>query len=124
MNVVFQAADIERKYKNVVGIGSTQVLEVTVYVEDEIDLGVSRVGFDNSHITFDSDQYTFDTKARDLHEFYGDFSWGKITWDALRSRRKPISFNAYHLSGYSGISSSPVVKRVNPLKSDLYTRYQ
>ena len=124
MNVVFQAADIERKYKNVVGIGSTQVLEVTVYVEDEIDLGVSRVGFDNSHITFDSTLYTFDTKSRDLHEFYGNFSWGKITWDALRSRRRPISFDSYHLSGYPGISSSPVVKRVNPLKSDLYTRYQ
>ena len=125
MNVIFQAADIERKYQDIVGIGSTQVLEVTVYVEDEIDLGDALASFDSSSLTFDDVRTnSFDQTIFDKTNYYGDFSWGKVTWDPLRSRRNATPFTAYHLSGYAGISTSPVVKRVHPLRTKLYTKYQ
>ena len=125
MNVIFQAADIERKYQDIVGIGSTQVLEVTVYVEDEIDLGDALASFDSSSLTFDDTRNnSFDQTIFDKTNYYGDFSWGKVTWDPLRSRRNATPFTAYHLAGFAGISTSPVVKRVHPLRTKLYTKYQ
>ena len=123
MNVIFQAADVERKTEYIAGIGFTQVLEVTTYIENEIDLDDEFVSFDSDQYTFDSDLYKFDRTGFVSNNFHGSFSWGKINWSPLKSRRKPTSFDSYHLSGYSGISSSPVVRRVNPLKSDLYKKF-
>ena len=46
--------------------------------------------------------------------YMGDFSWGKIT---LENRANPQSFNFYGDDGYSGIMTSALVSRANPLKA-------
>ena len=48
-----------------------------------------------------------------LTEFYGEFSWGKIT---LGGRSNAAAFDAYTLRGTSGITTGGVVSRVEPLK--------
>ena len=49
-----------------------------------------------------------------LTEFYGDFSWGKIT---LGDRTSASAFDAYLTKhGTSGITTGGVVNRVEPLK--------
>jgi len=50
--------------------------------------------------------------------YMGDFSWGKIT---LEPRANPQSFNFYGDDGYSGIMTSALVSRANPLKAVGYT---
>ena len=50
--------------------------------------------------------------------YMGDFSWGKIT---LEDRADPQSFNFYGDNGVSGISTSALVIRRNPLKFVGYT---
>ena len=53
-----------------------------------------------------------------VSELYGNFSWGKIT---LGSRTTPQAFDAYTLNGFTGISTSALVTRVAPLKSQDYS---
>ena len=50
--------------------------------------------------------------------FYGEFSWGLVT---ITERPKAKSFNAYNSSGISGIYTSPILRRVNPLRYIGYT---
>jgi hypothetical protein len=50
--------------------------------------------------------------------YMGDFSWGKIT---LEDRANPQSFNFYGDNGVSGISTSALVIRQNPLKASGFT---
>lgn len=45
--------------------------------------------------------------------FYADYSWGKIN---TISRKSPKAFEAYVSNGVSGIKTSAVVRRKNPLK--------
>jgi len=52
------------------------------------------------------------------NHFLGNYSWGKIT---LGSRTNPQEFDAYTLNGFSGISTSALVTRVAPLKSQDYS---
>ena len=52
-----------------------------------------------------------------VSEFYGNFSWGKIT---LGSRINPEAFTAYTDKGFTGLSTSALVTRVAPLKSKDY----
>ena len=49
--------------------------------------------------------------------FYGDYSWGKINIPARSSSR---DFVGYSTEGYVGLSSSPFVRRKNPLKTINY----
>lgn len=44
--------------------------------------------------------------------YFGDYSWGKIT---AEKRKNPKDFTFY-ANGISGIDTSPVVRRLNPLK--------
>jgi hypothetical protein len=49
----------------------------------------------------------------------GQYSWGKILFDV--DKRVGIgTFTAYTLNGYAGISTSGLVTRTVPLKSDRY----
>jgi len=48
----------------------------------------------------------------------GDFSWGKITF---KTRIEAQSFNFYGDDGYTGISTSGLVTRLNPLRYVGYT---
>ena len=79
---------------NIPGIGNTGVIRVFTNV-DGVGSGI------------------ISTRDQDL----GEFSWGKINFSG---RTKRESFNFYGDNGYTGISSSGLVTRFNPLK---YTNY-
>ena len=90
LDCVYEVAAVSIATTAVGGVGITQVKRVTVSVED---LGnISGIG---------------------LTEFYGEFSWGKIT---LGERTSASEFDAYLLNGSSGITTGSVVNRVEPLK--------
>jgi len=86
---VYQVAAVSIGQTNVVGYGNTYVAQVTVSVSDYN--GLSGIGYS---------------------EFFGEYSWGKII---ANQRTNPKSFNWYN-NGLSGISTSPVLNRSNPLK--------
>ena len=86
---VYEVAAVSIAQTAVPGTGVTAVAKVTVSVSDYN--GLSGIGYSN---------------------FYGDFSWGKI--DAT-SRINPQSFEFYNNS-LVGVSTSPIIERVNPLR--------
>lgn len=45
--------------------------------------------------------------------FYGEYSWGKIN---VLTRKNSKSFNSYRSNGITGLSTSAIVQRINPLK--------
>ena len=93
LDTVYQAFDVSIAQTSVPGIGVTYVNRVTVSVSDYN--GLSGIG--NS-------------------DYYGEFSWGRILFTSTSDSVYP----AYTLNGYSGISTSTIVYRTNPLK---YTNY-
>ena len=90
LDSVYEVAAVSVGTTAVAGVGVTYVKKVTVSVEDYGD--ITGIG---------------------LTEFYGEFSWGKIT---LANRSSASSFDAYLLNGTSGITTGGVVSRVEPLK--------
>jgi hypothetical protein len=46
--------------------------------------------------------------------YFGEYSWGKIQ---LTDRAKNIEYNAYTLNGVTGLTTSTILKRTNPLRS-------
>ena len=90
LDAVFEVAAVSVATTAVAGVGITYVKRVTVSVEDLGD--ITGIG---------------------LTEFYGEFSWGKIT---LGGRANAAAFDAYTLRGTSGITTGCVVSRVKPLK--------
>jgi len=117
-NNVFQVYDLEIKSKNVPGIGTTSIVEIQTLTNSDIDLTLP--SFDNSITTFDSNTFTFDSNSNEF-SYFGNFSWGRIIFDPVRSRRDRKNFTSYYQNGYSGISTSALVKRTNTLKYDLYS---
>ena len=91
---------------------------ITVYVED-----TSGVTTSVRTLTVNVDRIPVGIGSTSGHEI-GNYSWGKITFD---DRTKPKSFPAHTLSGigsaYSdtGISTSSLVRRLNPLKFKAYS---
>lgn len=122
MDNVYQAYDIDRTTEQVAGIGNTDVLVVTALVSDEITLSKESVTFDNSLGTFDGTNLTFDRSSGD-NDYFGNFSWGRISWHPTKSRKSPLNFDSYHENGYAGIITSPQVRRTFPLRTKLYTQY-
>ncbi len=122
MDNVYQAYDIDRTTEDVAGIGNTDVLVVTALVSDEITLSKESVTFDNSLGTFDGTNLTFDRSSGD-NDYFGNFSWGRISWHPTKSRKSPLNFDSYHENGYAGIITSPQVRRTFPLRTKLYTQY-
>ena len=90
LDAVYEVAAVSVATTAVAGVGITYVKRVTVSVEDLGD--ITGIG---------------------LTEFYGEFSWGKIT---LGGRTNAAAFDAYTLKGTSGITTGGVVSRVQPLK--------
>ena len=90
LDAVYEVAAVSVATTAVAGVGITYVKRVTVSVEDLGD--ITGIG---------------------LTEFYGEFSWGKIT---LGGRTNAAAFDAYTLRGTSGITTGGVVSRVQPLK--------
>jgi len=91
---IYEAAAVSIAQTSVPGIGVTYVTKVTVSLQNYN--GISGIGFSN---------------------FYGEFSWGRIT---NLTRSNPESFTIYN-TGLSGIATSPTVQRTQPLKSRNYT---
>ena len=92
---IYEACAVSIATTNVVGLGSTSIARVTVNVSDYS--GITGAAFTT---------------------FYGEFSWGRIS---ATERPIPQSFNAYTSYGIDGISTSAVIRRVNPLRYIGYT---
>jgi hypothetical protein len=87
---VYQVASVSIAQTATVGFGITYVAKVIVSVSSYN--GLTGIGYSN---------------------FYGEFSWGRVT---LGSRVKQNSYNAYTLTGFTGISTGTILKRTNSLK--------
>ena len=91
---VYQASAVSIAQTTVSGIGLTYVVRVTTSVQDYSSL----VGINT-------------------YNFFGEYSWGKIQ---LKSRVKNIEYNAYTFNGVSGLTTSTILKRTNPLRFSDY----
>jgi len=91
---VYQAVNVSVAQTSVPGIGLTYITRVVVSV-DSFD---SIVGFGMS-------------------SFFGEFSWGRIF---TPFRISPKEFVAYN-NGLVGISTSPIIERINPLRTIGYS---
>jgi hypothetical protein len=90
---IYQAATVSIGQTFVTGVGVTNVTKVTVSLSDYNGLVGS--GYSN---------------------YYGDFSWGRIS---NLIRRTPKQFDNYN-NGLAGINTSPIVMRSLPLKYQNY----
>ena len=117
---VYQVDSITVTKSNIIGIGTTYVKRVYSKI-----IGVGgTIDFSSTLITFDSNFYKFDylkslgsgftgTVGINTIKSYGNFSWGKIV---LVGRNEENQFNFYGDNGISGITSSAIVQRTEPLK--------
>ena len=94
---VYEVAAVSVAQTSVPGIANTYVARVTTSVSSFNSL--SGVG---------------------VSELFGSFSWGRITLGS-RPGTSVTSFTAYTQNGFTGISTSAVVSRVTPLKSQDYS---
>ena len=90
---VYQVSSVSIGQTSVPGVGFTYVTKVTVSVSNYN--GLTGMGFSG---------------------FYGEYSWGRIS---QLTRPNPQSFDIYN-NGISGINTSPIVQRYNPLKYENY----
>ena len=89
---VYEVANVSIAQTIGLGIGQTYVAQVTVSVQDYN--GLTGLGYS---------------------EFFGQYSWGRIATSPRKSARVFTSY-AGNSTGLSGISSSPIIERVNPLR--------
>ena len=89
---VYEVAQVSIAQTMGIGIGLTYVAQVTVSVQDYNGL----TGLGHS-------------------EFFGEYSWGRIA-TAPRGKARVFTSYAGDSNGLSGISTSPIVERVNPLR--------
>jgi hypothetical protein len=87
---VYQVVDIEYATRDAIGVGSTELLRVTVSVSDNNIAGLGS------------------------SDFFGEFSWGRVY---TPTRRNPKEYTS---NSISGIDTSPVIRRFNSLKYELY----
>lgn len=90
---VYRVAAVSIAQTFVAGVGTTTVSKVTTSVTNN---NISGIGFTN---------------------IYGTYSWGKIS---VSQRSSSNVFTVYN-NGITGINTSPIVKRINPLKYKNYT---
>ena len=90
---IYQAVAVSIAQTSVPGIGITYVTKVTVSVQNYN--GLSGIGYSR---------------------YFGNYSWGRLS---DLTRENPSNFDAYN-NGVSGISTSPVVRRLNKLKYSNY----
>jgi hypothetical protein len=113
---VYQVNRSELVEKNIAGVGTTYVTRVFVNI-----LSNRLESFDSTLFTFDSTINTLDsiggitTYSGSIinSNNFGNYSWGRIE---LSSRSKNNSYNSYGKNGFTGISTSALVKRTIPLR--------
>jgi len=86
---VYEVASVSIAQTSTVGSGVTYVAKVTVSLSDYN--GLSGIGYSN---------------------FFGEYSWGRIS---MPSRNNAKSFTSYN-NGLIGVSTSPIIQRVNSLR--------
>jgi hypothetical protein len=91
---VYHASSVSIAQTSVIGVGTTYVAKVVVSIQDYNEL----VGISSSN-------------------FFGEYSWGKVSLD---NRSKNNDYNSYTLNGISGLITSTTLKRTNPLKFSNY----
>ena len=89
---VYEVANVSIAQTMGIGIGLTYVAQVTVSVQDYN--GLTGLGYS---------------------EFFGEYSWGRIATQPRGSARVFTSY-AGDSNGLVGITTSPIVERVNPLR--------
>ena len=89
---IYEVAQVSIAQTMGIGIGLTYVAQVTVSVQDYNGL----TGLGHS-------------------EFFGEYSWGRIVTAPRGSARQFTSY-AGNSNGLVGISTSPIIERVNPLR--------
>jgi hypothetical protein len=87
---VYQASSVSIAQTSVIGVGITYVTRVAVSVQNYNGL----VGLSTSN-------------------FYGEYSWGRIS---LNRRLKNVNYDSYTLNGVSGLTTGTMVKRTNSLR--------
>jgi YHYH protein len=115
---VYQVLDYEILQSSIAGIGLTYVNRIVVGVSSYNGINFSNIDtitFDQTGgPTFDRADYpTFDASYIG-DDFYGMFSWGRISLNS--GRVTPNQYTWYNQNGVTGISTSPIVRRINPLK--------
>ena len=89
---VYEVANVSIAQTIGLGIGQTYVAQVTVSVQDYN--GLTGLGYS---------------------EFFGEYSWGRITTAPRGSAREFTSYAGVS-NGLVGITTSPIIERVNPLR--------
>jgi len=118
-DTVYQVENVTTIDVNVVGVGTTSVRRVFSNVGN-----ISTVTAGGNLITFDQTDFTFDGQVFTIYQGgisssfnFGRFSWGKIN---VSRNIEPGTFNFYGEDGITGLSTSAVVTRLNPLKFNNY----
>ena len=93
LDMIYQVISFETKNVTVEGVGATSINRITVNIDIDAEFAF--------------------TNTPNM----GNYSWGKI--DVSRSIN-PNQFNLYSENGLTGISTSALVTRFNPLKFDNY----
>jgi hypothetical protein len=91
---VYEVSSVSIAQTTVVGFGVTYVARVTTSVQSYAGL----VGITSSN-------------------FFGEYSWGRISLD---NRSKVNTYDSYTLNGIAGLTTSTVLKRTNPLRFSNY----
>jgi hypothetical protein len=112
---VFEKSSLE---KNIPGIGVTYVTRIKTKVQDLSTVEFPQIAsFDADDVTFDSTLFTYDDRGLDTR-IYGEFSWGRVS---VPKRKNPLEFLAYTTDGVVGLSTNPVLSRLNPLRFKNYS---
>jgi hypothetical protein len=91
---VYEVSSVSIAQTTVVGFGVTYVARVTTSVQSYVGL----VGITSSN-------------------FFGEYSWGRISLD---NRSKVNAYNSYTLNGTIGLTTGTILKRTNPLRFSNY----
>ena len=108
---VYQVLDYKIEEANVAGVGLTYVNKVLVQIDSFDNVGIGEIlTFDSTYYSWDSDTFSFDSQ-NDIISSFANYSWGRISF----SGRNVNEFNWYGENGI-GINTSPIVRRVKPLR--------
>lgn len=113
---IFQVYDLQINQKQVIGIGTTSVVTVKTLISSPFDLTLPL--FDNNLLSFDNINFRFDSNSNEF-SYFGNYSWGRIGFNPVNSRKSRREFSSYYQNGYSGISTSAIVRRISRLRSSL-----
>ena len=85
---------------------------------------ISTVTAGSNLITFDQTSYTFDGQVFVVYQggISSSFNFGRFSWGKMNVSRNinPSTFNFYGEDGITGLSTSALVTRSNPLKFNNY----